>query len=157
MRATACWTILSSSTATPNGRCRPSLFRINTRLEGCPRYAPRCTRSCRSPSRSSTPCAYIFQVILSTPAAASFNVIEAFAQQVDGQMMQQCSEPLLLPFLRCLTHALQPLGHAWAALCRSHVRLSNALLGPRPSLQALRGWLPFLVQTLHRYYARVRL
>jgi len=72
-------------------------------------------------------------------------------------MMQQCGELLLLPFLRCSTHALQPLGHAWAALCRSHVWLSDVLLGLRPSLQALRGWLPFLVQTLHWYYTRVRL
>jgi len=55
------------------------------------------------------------------------------------------------------THALQPLGHAWAALCRSHVWLSDVLLGPGPSLQALRGRLPFLVRTLHWYYARVRL
>ena len=55
------------------------------------------------------------------------------------------------------THALQPLGHASAALCRSHVWLSDVLLGLRPSLQALRGWLPSLVRTLHWYYTRVRL
>src|SRR5207248_10274834 len=81
---------------------------------------------------------------------ASLDAIEAFAQQVNGQMMQPCGELLLLPFLGCSTHALQPLGHAWAALCRSHVWLSDVLLGLRPSLQALRGWLPFLVRTLHR-------
>src|ERR1039457_3469223 len=55
------------------------------------------------------------------------------------------------------THALQPLGHASAALCRSHVWLSDVLLRLRPSLQALRGWLPSLVRTLHWYYPRVRL
>ena len=37
----ACWTILSSRAATPNGRCRPSAFGIQTRLEGCVRYFPR--------------------------------------------------------------------------------------------------------------------
>jgi len=79
------------------------------------------------------------------------------SSQVDGQTMQQCSELLLLPFLGCSTHALQPLGHAWAALCRSHVGRLDVLLGLRPSLQALRGWLPSLVRTFHRYYARVRL
>src|ERR1039457_5537950 len=72
-------------------------------------------------------------------------------------MMQQCSELLLLPFLCYSTHALQPLGHTLLALCRSHVWLLDVLLGLRPSLQALRGRLPFLVRTLHRYYARVRL
>jgi hypothetical protein len=71
--------------------------------------------------------------------------------------MQQCGELLLLPFLCCSTHALQSLGHAFAALCRSHVWLSDVLLGLRPSLQALRSWLPSLVRTLHRYYTRVRL
>src|SRR6266446_4091577 len=59
--------------------------------------------------------------------------------------------------VKCSTHALQPLGHAFPALCRWHVRLSDVLLGLRPSLQALRGWLPSLVRTLHRYYTRVRL
>src|SRR5712691_4122625 len=38
-----------------------------------------------------------------------------------------------------------------------HVWLADVLLGLRPSLQALRGWLPSLVRTLPRYYARVRL
>src|SRR5258708_7591922 len=88
---------------------------------------------------------------------ASFDAIEAFAQQVNGQMMQQCGELLLLPFLGCSTHALQSLGHALAALCRSHVWLSDVLLGLRPSLQALRSRLPSFVRTLHRYYPRVRL
>jgi hypothetical protein len=38
---TACWTILSSNAAIPNGRCRPSDFGMNTLLDGCARYAPR--------------------------------------------------------------------------------------------------------------------
>jgi hypothetical protein len=32
---TACWTILSSSAAIPNGRCLPSAFGIQTLREGC--------------------------------------------------------------------------------------------------------------------------
>src|SRR6267143_3324330 len=44
MVTTACWTILSSNAATPNGRCRPSSFSMYTLLEGVARYAPRCTR-----------------------------------------------------------------------------------------------------------------
>jgi hypothetical protein len=71
--------------------------------------------------------------------------------------MPQCGELLLLPFLCRSTHALQPLGHAWAAPCRSHAWLADVLLGPGSSLQALRGRWPFLVRTLHRYYTRVRL
>src|SRR5207237_7187399 len=44
MVATACWTILSSRAATPNGRFRPSSFSMYTLLEGIARNAPRCTR-----------------------------------------------------------------------------------------------------------------
>ena len=45
-----------------------------------------------------------------------------------------------------LAHSLQPLGHTFSALCRSHVALSVVLLGLRSSLQALRGWLPPLFE-----------
>src|ERR687885_705032 len=38
---TARWRILSSSAATPNGRCRPSAFGIYTLRDGLARYAPR--------------------------------------------------------------------------------------------------------------------
>src|ERR671919_3047995 len=37
---TARWRILSSSAATPNGRCRPSAFGIYTLRDGLARYAP---------------------------------------------------------------------------------------------------------------------
>src|SRR6266849_4606978 len=54
----------------PNGRCRPSAFGIKTRLEGSARYAPRCTRLCRSTSRSSNPASYSCHVTPSTPGEA---------------------------------------------------------------------------------------
>src|SRR5262245_51662188 len=44
---TALWTILSSIVAIPSGRCRPSAFGMNTRLDGFARYAPRCSLSCK--------------------------------------------------------------------------------------------------------------
>src|SRR5882724_4019183 len=42
-------------------------------------------------------------------------------------MVEQSGEPLLLSFLCCLPHTVQPLGHALPALCRVHVRLSDVL------------------------------
>ena len=46
-------------------------------------------------------------------------------------MVEQSSEPLLLPFLCCLSHTAQSLGHSFPALCRARVGLSDVLLGPR--------------------------
>ena len=42
-----------------------------TRRDGVARYAPECTRSCRSASRPSSPSSYIRHVMPSAPAAAS--------------------------------------------------------------------------------------
>ena len=36
-------------------------------------------------------------------------------------MVEQSGEPFLLPFLCCLSHTAQSLGHAFPALCRAHV------------------------------------
>ena len=52
-------------------------------------------------------------------------------------MVEQSGEPFLLPFPCCLAHTAQSLGHAFPALCRGHVGLSDVLLGlrafpPRP-------------------------
>src|SRR5215468_2628682 len=70
MVTTACWTILSSRAATPNGRCRPSSLCMYTLLEGCARYAPRWTRPWSSTSRFSRPDSYSCHVTPSTPGAA---------------------------------------------------------------------------------------
>src|SRR6516162_4136988 len=72
-------------------------------------------------------------------------------------MVEQSGEPLLLPFLCCLPHTVQPLGHALPALCRVHVRLNDVLLRLCPSLPSLRGKLPSLVRLVHRLYGTVRL
>ena len=58
--------------ATPSGRVPPSGFGMFTRRDGLARYAPECTRSCRSASRPSSPSSYIRHVVPSTPAAAPF-------------------------------------------------------------------------------------
>src|ERR1035437_5164549 len=49
-------------------------------------------------------------------------------------MVEQSGEPLLLSFLCCLPHTVQPLGHALPALCLVHVRLSDVLPRLCPSL-----------------------
>src|SRR5450759_1746087 len=72
-------------------------------------------------------------------------------------MVEQSGEPLLLSFLCCFPHTVQPLGHALPALCRVHVRLSDVLPRLCPSLPSLRGRLPSLVRLVHRYYGTVRL
>ena len=56
---------------TPSGRVPPSGFGMFTRRDGVARYAPECTRSCRSASRPSSPSSYIRHVMPSAPAAAS--------------------------------------------------------------------------------------
>src|SRR6202158_3853759 len=42
-------------------------------------------------------------------------------------MVEQSGEPLLLSFLCCLPHTVQPLRHALPVLCRVHVRLNDVL------------------------------
>src|SRR3984957_15375684 len=81
----------------------------------------------------------------------------ALPEQIDGQMVQQCRELLLLPFPCSLTHTAQPMGHTSPALRRSRVRLRDVLLDPRSSLPNLRQRLPALVRLAHRYYTEVRL
>src|SRR5262249_9617332 len=56
------------------------------------------------------------------------------------------SEPPFLPLPCRLPHTLQPLGHAYPALCRGRVRLMSVLLDQRPSLPRLRQRFPVFVQ-----------
>src|ERR1700731_336778 len=72
-------------------------------------------------------------------------------------MVEQSVEPFLLPIFCCVPHTVQPLGHALPALCRTHARWNDVLLGLRPSLPNLRRRLPFFVRLVHRYYNAVRL
>src|SRR5258706_5344687 len=81
--------------------------------------------------------------------------VEALADQVDAQMVEQSGEPLLLTFLFCLPHTVQSLGHALPALCRVHVRLNDLLLRLCPSLPNLRRRSSLFVRLVHRYYGTV--
>src|SRR5437879_8198957 len=72
-------------------------------------------------------------------------------------MVEQSGEPLLLSFPYCFPHTVQPLGHAFPALCRAHSRLNDVLPCLCPSLPSLRRRLPSLVRLVHRYYDTVRL
>ena len=74
---------------------------------------------------------------------------EAIAQQRCCHVVEQGSEPFLFLFPCCFSHTVQPLGHAVPALCRVHVRLTDVLLRPCPSLHSLRRRLPFIVRLLH--------
>src|SRR5258708_33790872 len=51
--------------------------------------------------------------------------VEALADQVDAQMVEQSGEPLLLTFLFCLPHTVQSLGLALPPLCRVHCRAND--------------------------------
>jgi hypothetical protein len=64
--------------------------------------------------------------------------VEAVAQQRDVDVVEQGSEPFLLPFPCCFTHTVQPLGHAVPALNREHAWLTDVLLHQCPSLPNLR-------------------
>jgi len=49
-------------------------------------------------------------------------------------MVEQSGEPFLFPFLSCLPHTAQSLGHSFPALCRARVGLNDVLLvGALPS------------------------
>src|SRR5271156_1228776 len=72
-------------------------------------------------------------------------------------MVEQRGEPFLLSFLCYLPHTVQPLEHAFPALCRVHVRLNDVLLRLCPSLPNLRRRSPLFVRLAHRYYGTVRL
>ena len=83
--------------------------------------------------------------------------VEAVPEQTNAQMVEQSGEPFLPPFLCCLPHTAQSLGHSFPALCRARVGLNDVLLGPRPSLPNLRRGLLLFVRLVHRYYGAVRL
>ena len=56
-----------------------------------------------------------------------------------------------------LATPLKSLGHAFPALCRVGVGLSDVLLGPHPFLPRLRRRSLFFVRLVHRSYGAVRL
>src|SRR5260370_25830684 len=83
-------------------------------------------------------------------SSLSLQSVKTIPQQTNTQMVKQSGEPFLSPFLCCLPHAAQSLGHSFPALCRARVGLNDVLLGPRSSLPNLRQrFLPF-VRLVHR-------
>ena len=47
--------------------------------------------------------------------------VEAVAQKIDVEMVEQSGEPFLSPFPCCFAHTVQSLGHAFPTLCQEHV------------------------------------
>ena len=64
--------------------------------------------------------------------------VKAVPQQIDRQMVEQGGKAFLLPFLRCLSHTAQTMGHSFPALCRARAGMNDVLRGQYPSLPHLR-------------------
>src|SRR5580704_6957081 len=91
--AFALWTILSSRAATANGRRLPSAFGMYVRRDGTP----------MSPlmqiSEVSVKVCFVGRPRQSVHAGGSFALErpECFPEQIDADVVEECSEPLLLP------------------------------------------------------------
>src|ERR1700731_2507313 len=68
----------------------------------------------------------------------AFEREERHPQAVDADVVEECSEPLLLPLPCGLPYALQRLCHALPSLCPVRALLARVPLGPRPWLHRLR-------------------
>src|SRR6266702_3629728 len=76
-------------------------------------------------------------------------------EQVGVDVVEQCGEPLLLPFLRSLPYAFQRMGHAGPARRPGRAMLVRIPFGPRPWLPRFRSGSLRFVRRLHSYYGRV--
>lgn len=83
--------------------------------------------------------------------------VERRPKRVDIDMVEERSEPFLLPLPCGFPYAVQRLGHASPVLCPVRALLAHVPLGRRPWLHRLRHRLPGFVRRLHSYYAGVRL
>src|SRR5216683_767047 len=79
------------------------------------------------------------------------------AQQVDIDVVEECSELLRGPVPCRLPYARQSGGHALPARCPVHASPARVPHGPGPSLHRLRRRLPGGVRRLRCYYGWVRL
>src|SRR5713101_5260808 len=99
--AVALWTILSSSAATASGRCFPSALGMYLRREVSVKVC-----FVGRPRQSIHP-----------GGGIAFEREERHPQAVDADVVEECSEPLLLPLPCGLPYALQRLCHALPSLC----------------------------------------
>ena len=77
--------------------------------------------------------------------------IKRVLKQIDGQMVEERSELLLLPLPCGFPHTLQRLGHAFPDLRPARAVLARVPLGPRPWLHRLRRRFPGFVRQLRCY------
>src|SRR5215467_3895839 len=82
---------------------------------------------------------------------------ERLSEQFRADVVEERSEPLLLPFPCDFPYAFQRLCHAFPALRPARALLARVPLGLRPWLHRLRSGLLRLVRRLHSYYGGVRL
>src|SRR5882757_5348141 len=131
--AVARWTILSSSAATASGRCRPSGLGMYTRRDGSARYAPLCTRACRSSILRSKSASYASHVSPSTPAAAF--ILSSRNASSSSSTLMWCRSAvnfscfLVLAIRRMRSSACDTLSRPWVrhVLCCSAFSLVSAL------------------------------
>src|SRR5580765_775139 len=81
----------------------------------------------------------------------------ALRQEVDGDVMQQCSEPYISTLSCRLAHGCQSVRRGIPAQCPGRGRLTAVPLGRGPSLHGLRRGNALIVRPLHRYNSLVRL
>src|ERR1700680_2890748 len=81
----------------------------------------------------------------------------ALLQEIDGDVMQQRSEPYTLALSRCSAHGDESVRRGIPAQCPSRGRLAAVPLGRGPSLHGLRRGQALFVRPLLRYYDPVRI
>ncbi len=126
---TACWTILSSNAAIPNGRCRPSSLGIQVRLDGCcSRYAPRWIESAdrRSARLKESLGVLSPRHAVDARSGVLLQIEEARLEQLGGEMVQQIVEPHRLVALCRLSYAQQPTRLGFPALSPGPVATAPA-------------------------------
>src|SRR5580658_5917024 len=98
-----------------------------------------------------------YRATVDTRRGVPFERKVALLQEIDGDVMQQRSEPYTFALSRRSAHGCQPVRRGIPALCPGRGRLTAVPLGRGPSLHGLRRGNALIVRPLHRYYSLVRL